>query len=226
MKTLLGCFLTLMVTANAWADSYGMVTLTNRVMPDICSYVYAPDPDNPTLSLTGNGPDDAPSGSQLYPTMAKIGAVGAAGQYGGDGTFAQLFAANGGGRSEGDLLASTPITTFRTDAAAGFLRPVCAVLSNVPADAPLVTVQLRVWDNSSGLYPTWDDALAAWNQGLIAAGKSNIFDVGPVGGLYNTNPNTYGLESFNIYYQPTPEPSTIALLVLGIAGLARRRTKS
>ena len=60
--------------------------------------------------------------------------------------------------------------------------------------------------------------------GLIAAGKGGAFTVNNIGGSVNTPPNMPG-QSFNLYIQSIPEPSTFALAGLGAAALLifRRR---
>jgi len=76
-----------------------------------------------------------------------------------------------------------------------------------------IMLQVRVWDNASGQVP-FDNAI----------GKvSNVFSytVPPVG----SPPAAYFMEGFQAFALQVPEPSAIALGVLGIAGLLliRRR---
>jgi len=165
--------------------------------------VYGPDPDNPTLALTGNTAAGLPAGTTVY-----------GGQLLSTGYAAQLF----GGPSESALTAALPVSTFRTGSAAGLLAAsVVATLVGVPLDAPSAWVQVRAWDNRTGLYPTWQEASAAWEAGLIAAGMSLPVEVLAIGGIQNTPPIPVNLRSFNIYL--IPEPSTFALAGLGAAAL-------
>ncbi len=152
--------------------------------------VYAPEPGNITLSKTGNTTSGLPAGTQTY-----SGALLSGSTY-----RAQLYGAAGYGRLETDLVAATPATTFRTGAAAGYLTAVTATIPGT-AEGGSATVQMRVWDNTSGLYPDWASAETAWNLGLIAAGKAPLIFASPLGGV---SPPAYlcGLVSFNLYYQP------------------------
>jgi len=58
------------------------------------------------------------------------------------------------------------------------------------------------WDNSSGHFPTWATASAAWLAGCIAAGHSAPFNVSAIGGTNNAPPNLNNFQpitSFNLY---------------------------
>jgi hypothetical protein len=57
---------------------------------------------------------------------------------------------------------------------------------NILPDTPIATLQMFVWDNSSGQYPTAELALAAWKNGILPAGVSDTFTVTNIGG--NVNP--------------------------------------
>jgi hypothetical protein len=176
--------------------------------------VYGPEVGAPTVSKTGNTATGLPAGTTTY-----TGALLAGGGY-----LAQILAGNGAGASV-LVAASTAPTTFRTANAAGFFAGGDAILTGVPAGSPVATVQVVAWDNASGQYGTWALAEAAWNQGLIAAGKSLAINVNAIGGGEPPNPSALlaGLQSFNIYF--VPEPSTMALAGLGAAALLifRRR---
>jgi PEP-CTERM motif len=112
----------------------------------------------------------------------------------------------------------------RGTAAQGFIALITDSLGNVPNDSAAATLEVVAWDNSSGNYPTWTQASVAWAAGLIAAGKGGAFTVNNIGGSVNTPPNMPG-QSFNLYIQSIPEPSTFALAGLGAAALLifRRR---
>jgi hypothetical protein len=141
--------------------------------------------------------------------------------------YAQLYYATGSGVTASSLqtISGDTPAKFRASGttAAGTWNP-----SNVPKTlstvnvGTTVTLQVRVWDGS--LYQTY--AAAADPTSLPAGphitGESATFD-------YVTQPSTgspvfmEGLQSFTLH--PAPEPSTIALGLLGAASLlvVRRR---
>lgn len=176
--------------------------------------VYGPNPANTTQSLVGNTTAGLPPGTQVYPGSLLSGS----------GYLAQIFSGPAGTTDAASLLAATsPVATFRTGGAAGLIGQVTATLANVDRDSPTAVVQVRAWDNTSGQYPTWAAAQAAWQSGTIAAGFSPLLTVNAIGGNVNTPPFLQGIQSFNIYF--VPEPSTMALAGLGAAALLifRRR---
>lgn len=179
----------------------------------VSTRVYGPEDGNPALSLFGNTPAQTPAGTQTYTGDLLTG----------DGYSAQLWAAVGADALESSLVPSLPTTTFRTGSAAGVVNLVTATFAGIPLDAPMATVQMRVWDNMGGTITTWEQAEAAWLAGAIAAGMSPTFNLAAIGGQANTPPYPVGLQSFNIYY--IPEPSTFALLGLGALGMFLFRRK-
>jgi hypothetical protein len=122
--------------------------------------------------------------------------------------FAQLIGAPGSAVPESNLLPGFPTTTFRTGAASGFVVPVTVSFGNILPDAPVASLEMVAWDNSTGLYPTWLQASVAWQNGLIAAGHSPEFNLQSIGGSVNTPPQLTGLQSFHL---SIPEPTTAAL---------------
>jgi len=213
MKTLIAVFATVGLASSLFAQ--GTIILANNVTGSLKAPVYAPQVGSPTVSLTGNTTAGLPVGSQTYTGALLSGA----------GFLGQLFSATGNNVASSSLAASTTApVTFRTGGAAGFVPTTTVTLSNVAKDAPAATVQLRAWDNTSGLYSTWALAFPAWQSGLIAAGMSTTFNVAAIGGDLTTPPNLTGLTSFNIY-TVVPEPTTMALAGLGGAALLlfRRR---
>lgn len=137
----------------------------------------------------------------------------------GTGYSAQVW----GGLTADSLAPATPITDFRTGAAAGYVNGVTAILSGVPLDAPSAFIQVRAWDNMTGTVNTWADVLAA-DPTLVASGMSETLVINAIGGNLNPPPNLVGFNDFNIAV--VPEPSTIALGILGgLALLVRFRKK-
>ncbi|PYJ96869.1 MAG: hypothetical protein DME23_18465 [Verrucomicrobia bacterium] len=135
----------------------------------------------------------------------------------GTGFTAQLF---GGpqGTATNSLAPIVPTAAFRTGAGAGYIVPT----GNVPVAGVLengtATLQLRVWDNMGGTITSYAQAVTS----NAKHGASNAFDLGPLGGTLTTPPNLKGLLTFNLV---VPEPSTIALGILGAAALLLRRRK-
>lgn len=193
MKTLLTrCgFLGLLLLSAAVAPGQGTVNFNNRVVGQLVTRVYGPESGNQWLPKFGNTASDTPSGTQIY-----SGAL-----VSGSNWRAQLFAAPGADQPESALQPAFPTTTFRTGTAAGNLaNGVTATLTGVPVDCPVATVQMRVWDNSSGLYPDWPSAMNGWNAATIAVGKSLRFNVTAIGGGTNPPATMLNLQSFNTYF--------------------------
>ena len=124
---------------------------------------------------------------------------------------AQLFLQPAGG---GSLVPLTPATTFRTGAAASFFVNPLDV--TVPGFAPgtSATVVFRAWQGADYASATIRGESAPWT---IAA----LGGVNPGTGAIVPTPDLAGLVSFTL----VPEPSTIALGVLGAAALLYRRRK-
>ncbi len=213
MNTTILTVIAMLASLNLFAQ--GTVQLNNRNSLGTSHVWGCPN----YLSLIGYGSNDIPSGPTPYEAIGcvLIGANGTGGRFGAATTFAQLLAANGANRPEASLVPMGQTTTFRTGTAAGNLAAITATLEGIPADSPAATLELVVWDNTSGLYPTWSEASVAWRSGVAGSfGRSGTFTVLNIGGNWNTPPSI-PIPSFNIY--TTPEPSTIALAGLGAVAL-------
>jgi hypothetical protein len=220
MKKLILAAITLTTAASVFAQ--GTVTFNNRIAGTGTTHVWSGP-----LALQGNGPSDTPAGSTDYTGYLLIGTSGGLSA---TTTFAQLIGAPGAGAAESSMLpSSSPPTTFRTGAGAGFIVGATATFANIPADNAAGTFELAVWDNSSGLYPTWTQASAALASGqLKLGGHSAPFTLQQIGGTTFTPPSMVssiagqGFQSFAI---AVPEPTTVALAGLSAAALLifRRR---
>ena len=85
------------------------------------------------------------------------------------------------------------------------------------------TFEAFAWDSSTGM-TTYATALAAWSAGLIHGGYSNPVTIA-TGGAGTPPSAPAGLAGLQPWAVTVPEPSTIALGVLGVAGLLLRRRK-
>jgi len=142
--------------------------------------------------------------------------IGTIGGLSGSTTFAQLLGAPGSNAPESTLMPAINGTlTFRTGAAAGQLPSFNAIFNNIPPDAAFGSFEMVAWDNSSGLYPTWLQASVAWENGILAAGKSPEVTLA-LGGI--PAPVLFPTPvSFKIDF--IPEPSAAVLLGFGAAAL-------
>jgi len=220
MKSLI--FATLFILSAIDGFAQGTVIFNNRL--GATSHVWASPANSPYL--TGASSNDNPSGPVVFPAGSiLIGANGTGGRWGAATTLAQLLAAPGSNAAETSLLpSSSPPTSFRTGAAAGNVAATTATLTGVPLDAPVATLEMAVWDNTSGLYPTWAQASVALGNFLIFGGRSAPFIVNSIGGQGNPAPTLDNLRSFNIV--ESPEPSSLALSLMAALGLiALRRLK-
>ena len=137
----------------------------------------------------------------------------------GAGITAQLYLVGAGGA----LTPLTPTTTFRTTSAAAafFVTEINPFTINGILPGQSATVRMRAWETAAGSYE------AAVGTTFLS-GESNdvtIPQLGgtPAGGAPIPTPSLNGLQGFGL--TAVPEPSTIALGVLGAAALLFRRRK-
>ena len=230
MKKLILAAFALTTAASVFAQ--GTIWLGNRFtqVPAVTTHIYAPLNANDMESVVGNAATDSPAGTTLYGGRALIGASGVSAQYGAATTFAQYVAVAGAGQPVESLLPVGQTTSFRTGTGVGFLTQITSTISQfAPAAVGPFTFSIVAWDNFTGAYPTWELAKPAWEAGLIAAGMMTPFTINSLGGgtTAQVYPNQVGgtLTSFNLYFIPIPEPSSMVLAGLGAAALLifRRR---
>jgi hypothetical protein len=214
----------LVVIALALASAYGAfaqgtVRNVNNVTGFLVAKVYGVDPTAPTVAQHGNVATGLPAGSVTYGGAALAGT----------GFTIQLWGIGGVVTDATTLLlANSGASTFRTGGAAGIWTETAAAIQNAPGGAGShATAEVRVWDNKGGTITTWNAALAAWQAGTTAMGRSGLFDIANLGdGGSQTPPLLDNLRSFNLTQVPVPEPSTIAFALMGGLGLlAIRRRK-
>jgi hypothetical protein len=189
------------------ARGQGQIVLNNRINAGGASafnqtgHIWGPSATAPTLALIGLGSNDNPSGTTPFGSASGMVLIGQgtngytstsqdAYHLGYRTTLAQLIGAVGQNMPESSLVPLAGVTTFRTGTALGCVAQINSVFTNNPAspDAPWATVQIVAWDNTSGFFPTWAEASAAWKSGFIAAGHSGLFNVANIGGPSNSWP--------------------------------------
>ena len=77
-----------------------------------------------------------------------------------------------------------------------------------------VELQIRAWDDSSGLYPGWEYAQPAWLAGQILAGKSLLVEA--IIGSQPPPPGPLTFPGFTISQVPEPSPAVLGLLAVGL----------
>jgi len=140
----------------------------------------------------------------------------------GTGYYAQLYAADGWGSTS--LLPKGSAVNFRSGGNAGYVMTSGTVNGNavdpnvaVSLAPGNVTVQVRAWASSFSSYE-------AAVQGGGKYGSSVSLNLTSAGGQF-LPANLNGLQNFSLVGSAVPEPSTIALGVMGLSVLLFRRRK-
>lgn len=209
------------------AFSQGQIVFNNSVSGQVRARIYAPVATDPTRSRIGNGPTDVPAGTTDWSDAVGLSGTNYTVQlWGGPTSATEAQLTLGGGNATAN---------FRTGTAAGFIN---TPVGQAPSIAGVIggqnaNIQLRAWDNLNGAITSWAAAMA---NPLVARGASPMFISDPLGGGPITPPNLVGqdldpgpgvtrgpgLLSFSL---AVPEPSIIALGVLGLGALLFRRRK-
>ena len=212
---------TLLLAAAVGAFAQGSINFGNQFGSGFISPIYNVDPANPANVVRGNSATSRPVGNPAT--------VYAGGLLQGSGFTMGLFVGAAGTPVNQLHLASTAAFRSGTGGAnalpAGLITSQLAlVIQGIEAGAP-AQLEIRAWDNRGGTVSTWDAVLA---NPSVARGTSGTFLSGGLGGIDSSGnpvipPNTSGWQSFGLYI--VPEPSTIALAVLGFGSLLlfRRR---
>jgi hypothetical protein len=227
-KTLL---IALFSAAAVGAYAQGTVIFSDNAAGVIVSHIWSPQLDGSAQS--GNSSIDTPAGSTVYTGQrlggSATGAVSPTDYSNGNLWSVQLFAAPGNSAALGSLLPVTQyVSTLRTiSAIAGTFTPVSpANDAGIPNTAGAVaTLSLAAWYNAGNTITSLSAAQAA----QVPWGQSPTFVLSALGEPAGAGPSTpaenlIGLQSFSVV-SPVPEPSTIALGVMGISAFLIRRRK-
>lgn len=138
-------------------------------------------------------------------------------------SFVQIFAGPAGSAASALQAQGSPVN-FRVSPANGYVSSSTVTLNNLDF-GQTIAVQVRAWNAAGGT--TWAAAQAAWNSQTagVEIGQSTIFSVTlPAASAPPPLPTPLtGLQSFAIVPNVVPEPTTIALGLLGAALLFIRR---
>jgi hypothetical protein len=229
MKRVITC---IFLTFPMFVQGQGTVTFNNRATAGSPVPVVAPvfnadwgcltceKRGNPTATWNGSsGPTPAPIGTQTYSGAPLTGTGFTAAIWGVNVNVpdSELL------RFDAPPLAAVPFRVAGTQLSLlGFWEGrTVAVPGVVGASSDRAKFIIRAWDNRGGTITSWEQAL----NSLTPWGDSGVFTVNAALGLAPAvpPPNLEGFQSFQLI--PVPEPSVIALGVLG-AGclfLLRRR---
>jgi len=193
-------------------------------------HIYAPQTDTPSVQISGNAANDKPAGTTTAYNGGLVGgSATGAGLGNGNNITVQLEAA-GGGTSAAPLSSLSPVSQYTTSvytfaAGAGiFIKPTIASDPGIPNSGNgNATVALAAWFNNGGTITSLAAAQAGGTWGESAA--SFITGLGGLGSPPGTPPPLSGITSFSLTTS-VPEPSTIALGVMGASAFLLRRRMS
>ena len=240
----------------AGAYAQGTLVFGNNTPGTIVTHIWSPDSVTPDVQITGNTATDTPAGTATYPHSVMIGgSSGAAGtpiNYSfGNNFTAQIYAAANILNAAASSLTpvASYVTTLSTTANPG---PGFIILGNLSPDTGIpyaitlndanngtldnkATIAVACWYNAGGTITSLNDAKLAnvpWGESA-AFNMRNLGEPSSIMTALNGAPtpasqagNMTGLTSFSLVGPAVPEPTTIALGVMGAcAFLARRRKK-
>jgi hypothetical protein len=201
MKRLLVLCLLALTNLAGWTQ--GTVRFDNNIPGVVVTHAYVNSSTVPG-DRQGNGPDDYPPGATDYSDSLLLA---------GPNWHAQLWGAPGADRTPPELKPAWPATTFQIGENAGFFVPLVAAFTNIPPDAAVATLQVRVWQTRDYF--------------ITISGESLTFNVDLIGGQVNEPAVLSNMRSFSIAVPEIPEPSAVPMLCLGAAALLmRHRSRS
>jgi hypothetical protein len=188
------------VTACAMtAFAQGTIIFGNHIPGSVVAPIYGPEPSTPWMVLQGNDVFGLPPGTVLYTGQLLSTA---------DNVTVQLW----GGASASSL---APVPGAEATIAKQGFFPTLSTPVTIAGVHPgsMAYLELRAWQNQSGILTSWGQAYAAALVGNEAIGQSSVFLSQALGGGIIPPPNMVGLTTFNIH--TIPEPSILALMALG-----------
>jgi len=212
------------------AYSQGQVYIGDYFNTDFQVTVWSPQVGSPGTSQTGNGTTDIPAGTQTYTGTplggSASGATSPSDYANGNLWSVELYAAPGAGDAASSLtgVAGTTSTLYTTAGNAGLWTGTQTATIPGAAVSSQATLQIRAWYNGGGTFTTYESAVAA----SMPAGQSTTGSEA-LGGNQITPPDlpgpgnpgvTGGITSFSLI--SIPEPSTIALGVIGASAFLMR----
>jgi hypothetical protein len=218
------------------ASSTGLFAQGTVQFSDIAStftiHIYQPNPANPSVEIQGNAANDKPVGATSYAGLTPVGGSGTGTGLGNGSEVTVQIEASGGGTSAVALNLLSPVSQYTTTAytlAAGaglFVKPAIATDTGIPnSQNGNATVAIAAWYNNGGSITSLAAAQAAsggiWgeSQASFITGLGN-----PQGSPPTTPPALSGITSFSLtQVSSSPEPSTIALGVMGASAFLLRR---
>jgi len=193
--------------------------------------VFAPSTTTPGVQSSGNTAADSPAGTQTYSGQAIGGSTTGTGPFnyanGNNYTVGLYLATTQAGLVTALTGAPVGTTTFNTTASGigNWTYSALNITDNNISPGTPVFVELAAWDNNGGAITSYAAALAAnlpaghsvASTGTDALGGGSPPVTAPgLGGL--------GLTSFNLT-TTVPEPSTIAMGIMGASAFLFRRRK-
>jgi len=218
------------LAAAAGAYAQGTVVFSDNLAA-FQIHIYAPQLADPSVQVTGNAANDKPAGTQAGYTGGLVGGSAGTGLANGNNISVELYAL-GGGSSAAPLSSLFPVAQYSSigytvAAGAGLFKAVSpSGDTGIPnSSSGSATIALAAWYNGGGAYTSLAAAQAA-NQPAGESLPVFISGLGGTGSPPATPPPLTGIQSFSLTTTSTPEPSTIALGVMGASAFLLRRRMS
>jgi hypothetical protein len=215
----------------------GTINWSDYVAHQFSISVLSPS-STPTAETQGNTSFDTPAGSTAYPGSVYLGGTatgsGPTGYFNGNNYTVGLYLGTSQAAVATAVASGAPVatatfnTTLGQDNAGIWATSGLTIADAAIAPGTSVYVELAAWYNGAGAtsYATAFAAGSPVGEGDISTAEATLGGQGP-SGPPATAPTLagLGLTSFDLT-TPTPEPSTIALGVMGASALLfRRRNK-